>query len=116
MTEFFIQANSFAAPFFSDDSTAYVEAETPEAALEQFAGDYRHPCGLYAAEVYASSDAMHKGKKPLARWVCNHEMAKREATADKSGYSYLGHGPGDFEINGERHRIDDPTAGRVVPA
>jgi type 1 glutamine amidotransferase len=116
MPEFFIQANSFAAPFVSDTSDVYVEADTPEAALEAFAADYRHPCGLYAAEVYPSADAMHKGRKPLARWVCNHELARRRLTKGKEAHSYLGHSPGDFEINGDRHKIEDPKAGRVVPA
>jgi hypothetical protein len=114
MSEFFIQANSFAAPFFSDTSTAYVEAESAEAALESFAASYSHPCGLYAAMAYESADAMHKGAEPLARWLCNHEIAKREATAGMGGYSMYSAGPGTFEVNGEPVVVRDPKAGRVV--
>jgi hypothetical protein len=33
MTEFFIEANSFAAPFVSDNSTHYVEADSAKKAL-----------------------------------------------------------------------------------
>ncbi len=49
MSEFFIVANSFAAPFISDESTHYVKARTAPLALEQFAAKYNHPAGLYAA-------------------------------------------------------------------
>ena len=69
--EYFIYANSFAAPFFSDSSTSFVEAETPEAALKKFAADYKHPCGLYAASAYESADAYHKHEDSLAQWVSN---------------------------------------------
>jgi hypothetical protein len=116
MPEYFIMATSFAAPFFSDTSDGYVTAETPEAALERFAADYRHPCGLYAAVCYASADAYHKGETPLARWLSNHELAIQRLKPKGSGYGYLGHGPGDFEIDGVRHRIEDPKGGRVLRA
>lgn len=114
MTEYFIVANSFAAPFVSDQSTSFVEADSPTEALEKFAADYGHPAGLYAANCYASANDYHKNADPLAQWLSNHVLAEREAIADKKGYSYLGHGPGDFEINGERITIDDPKGGRVI--
>lgn len=114
MAEFFIRAESFAAPFVSDSSTRFVEAATPEAALELFAGAYRHPAGLYAADAYESADAYHKGAGPLARWLCNHEQAKRHATRGKPSYSYLGHAPGSFEIDGEPVMVPDPKGGSVV--
>lgn len=114
MTEFFIYARSFAAPFFSDTSEKYVEAETPQEALEKFAADYGHPAGLYAAEAWASADDFHKGKPFLAQWLSNHEIAKREATAGLSSYGYFGDGPGEFEISGKKYEIEDPLGGRVV--
>lgn len=114
MPEFFIRANSFAAPFFSDESTGYIEARTPEDALLGYAESYSHPAGLYAALCYASADAMHKGEEPLARWLCNHEIAKRELTANLGAYSYLGDGPGRVRINDDWHTIQEPKAGRVV--
>lgn len=68
MSEYFIKAHSFAAPFCSDESPHFIEAETPEAALERLAAEYRHPCGLYSANAYADANAMHKGAKPLSIW------------------------------------------------
>jgi hypothetical protein len=114
VSEFFITARSFAAPFVSDESEKYVEAATPSEALESFAATYSHPCGLYAAEAWKNADAYHKSKEPLARWLSNHARAMHEATAGLSGYSVLGHGPGNFEVNGKRIRIDDPAQGSVV--
>lgn len=113
-TEFFIVARSFAAPFVSDESTHYLVAETAADALRGLAVSYSHPCGLYAAQAYASADDWHKGAAPLAQWLCNHEIAKRDATAGEGNYSYLSNGPGDFEVNGERIRVEDPKGGRVM--
>lgn len=114
MPEFFIRANSFAAPFVSDTSERYVTADTAEAALEAFAASYSHPCGLYSADVFASADAFHKGERELARWLCNHELAKQAITSDRPAYSYSGKGPGEFEIDGKPVKIEDPKGGRVV--
>ena len=114
MTEYFIMTNSFAAPFFSDTNSCYREAETPEQALEQEAAEYSHPSGLFSAVAYSSADARNKGEKPLARWLCNHAQAEQEITKDLKGYSYLGHAPGKFEINGELHEVPDPKGGSIV--
>lgn len=111
MTEYFIFANSFAAPFFSDQSTAYRKADDPVQALNDFAADYKHPCGLYAAVAYASADAYHKGAKALATWLCNHEREKRRLTEGLQGYSYYGHGPGEFEINRVKYTVENPHDG-----
>lgn len=113
--EFFVFANSFAAPFFSDDHTEHVLGDSAEDALMKFVASYTHPAGLYAAMIYDSADAYHKGAKPLAKWLCNHELGKRKVASSKGGYSYLGHGPGDFEIDGVRVKIADPKGGKVVP-
>ena len=112
MSEYFITANSFAAPFFSDTSEKFVSAETPASALEKFAAEYSHPCGLYAAFCYESADAYHKSAKPLAKWLCNHEVEKMRLTKDMGSYSFLGHAPGDFEVNGKRHRVENPKGGQ----
>lgn len=109
MPEFYIDANSFAAPFFSDPSHAYVEAPSAGAALEKFAADYRHPCGLYAAAAYASADARNKGADPLARWLSNQARALEGITGTVTQKSV-----GVFEINGEHKIISDPKAGGVV--
>jgi len=69
MPEYFIVANSFAAPFFSDTVTGFVESETPEEALKVFRTKFRHPCGLYAAVCYKDANAKEKGEPPLGRWL-----------------------------------------------
>lgn len=109
MSEYYIEANSFAAPFFSDQSHAYVEADSPAAALERFAGEYRHPCGLYAAVAYSGADARNKGEDPLARWLSNQAQRLEGVT----GMVRMDE-PGKGEINGELVEIADPKAGKVV--
>lgn len=114
MKEFFVVANSFAAPFFSDESTSFEMGDTPEEALESFAARYEHPCGLFAAVAYESATAYHKGEEPIAKWLCNHEIERMRLTKGKGGNSYYGHGPGDFEIDGIRVHVDKPKDGHVV--
>lgn len=116
MTEYFIEANSFASPFFSDPSSAYVIAESPRAALEKFAREYSHPAGLYAARCYESADAMHKGAKVLASWLSNHARVKEGILEREGGGSYLGDGSGRFRINGTWHTVGDPKGGSVEDA
>jgi hypothetical protein len=72
--EYFIVANSFAAPFFSDTSESFVKAHSAPEALEKFAAEYNHPCGLYAADAFKSADAYHKGHAPLSRWRSNKSV------------------------------------------
>jgi hypothetical protein len=116
MSEYFVVANSFAAPFVSDKWEQFVQGETPEAALTLFAENSGHPCGLYSAELYADANAYHKRDAPLARWLCK-QAEKQRLTKDLGGsYSYLGHGPGVFEINGEWHMVEDPKGGALVKA
>ena len=73
--EYFIKANSFAAPFFSDTSSCFATGDSPEDALLRFKEEYIHPCGLYAAFCYKDANAKHKGDKPLAKWVSNAAIA-----------------------------------------
>ena len=115
MPEFLICANSFAAPFVSDSSEKFVVAETPEEALELFAESYTHPCGLFAAIAFRDANAKVKGEPPLAKWLCNQELAKLKATTRMGSYSYLGIKPGVFEIDGERITVENPKKGHVVP-
>lgn len=112
MQEYFITARSFAAPFVSDTSEAYVRGESPLAALRVFVETYRHPCGLYAAECWVSADAYHKRQTALATWRCNHERALRKATRRKGSYSVIGHGPGSFEVDGKLITVEHPKDGR----
>lgn len=116
MNEYFVVAKSFAAPFVSDTSESFTQGETPETALTAFAESYNHPAGLYAAALYADFNAYHKGDDPLARWLCNHEIEKRRITKPLGSYSYLGHGPGDFEIDRVRYKVENPKGGALVAA
>jgi hypothetical protein len=110
--EYFIFANSFAAPFFSDTSHDFQEAPTPKAALQIFAGRYSHPCGLYAAACYESAEAYHKGTQPLARWLSNHAAKIEHAKPT----SILSEGPGKIKLDGKWTTVEDPKGGRVYRA
>lgn len=110
MREYFVRANSFAAPLMSDQSTAFVGADSAAEALRQFADSYNHPAGLYSAAAYASADAFHKGEPLLATWLSNHAKALRDA---RPGV-YTGLGPGRFEADGKIVTVVDPLAGAVV--
>ena len=112
--EYFIQANSFAAPMVSDTSTSYIDAISPREALERFAAKYTHPCGLYSANCYRNADALHKGKKPLAQWLCNQQIAIEKETKDLGSYRMGSDGPGKVNINDKSIEIKDPKGGRVV--
>jgi hypothetical protein len=112
MPEYFIDANSYAAPFVSDNSTKYVEADTPQEALEKFAADYKHPAGLYVAFAYESADDMHKGKYPLARWLSNKQIRIEELTEGKGSYTLYSDGPRSFELDGQHYTVE--AGGKVV--
>lgn len=116
MKEYFVISNSFAAPFFSDQGTGYVKGTIPSTTLLEFVNNYKHPAGLYSANLYESADSYHKGDKQLLQWLCNHEIGKQEATKTiKGGYSYLGHEPGRFEIDRKEYVIPNPKGGRIYP-
>lgn len=110
--EFFIIANSFAAPFFSDSSEGYQNGTDARDALEKFAAGYKHPCGLYSADAFENADAYHKNAKALAQWRCNRVLEQERITGPLSGYSILG--PGAFEVNGVRYDVKNPAEGRVL--
>lgn len=107
--EYFIVANSFAAPFFSDNSQKFQKANSPEKALEIYAKNYKHPCGLYAAVVYKDANAYHKGKKPLAKWLSNEAKYMEGKTG-----SIFKPCLGKVRINGIMHNIDNPQQGSLV--
>jgi hypothetical protein len=111
MSEYFVFSNSFAAPFFSDSATQFVEGETPKLALELFIKTYGHPAGLYFAALYASAEDFHKNRSALVTWTCNHEIELRNRTHGLGSYSLLGIAPGQFKLNGELVTVEDPKAG-----
>jgi len=114
MTEYFIVANSKAAPFFSDTSTHFVTASNPTVALKQFKETYKHSCGLYAAVLFANSDAYHKSQKPIAKWVCNFELEKQKVTKDLGCYLYMGIDKNTFEVNNVKYTIKNPDGGETI--
>lgn len=114
--EYFIESNSFAAPFCSDEGKHYVEAESPKDALESLAKSYSHPAGLYSAACYTSSEARNKGEKPLAMWLCNRAQAEKSATAGLGCYSIRGIGPDRFELNDELIVVKSPKRGSIMEA
>lgn len=116
MREFFVVANSFSAPFISDQSTGYAKGKTPEEAMEAFALAYKHPCRLYAAVMYESADAYHKGERAILRWLCNFALAMETATKDLSCYSSRSESPRGFYINDKWFAVTDPYEGQTVAA
>jgi hypothetical protein len=78
MSEWFVCANSNAAPFFSDSSDYYVTARSAAQALVLAVKKYEHPCGLYALRIWRSADDYHKGKP----WVAEH-LSGRAKSATK---------------------------------
>lgn len=114
MTEFFVYAESFAAPFASDESTHFVQGATATDALTKFAESYRHRAGLYAAALFVDANAFHKGEKPLAIWLSNRARDLKRATEGLSGYSMISTGIDSFEIDGKRYVVRDSRLGSVV--
>jgi len=117
MPEYFIVANSFAAPFFSDRSEEYIRGKNPENGMHHFMAQYEHPCGLYSANLYKNADAYHKGEKPLCRYLCNLELEKQRLTKGKGSYSFLHSSRNDLqfiEIDHERHYIKNPKEGKIL--
>lgn len=107
--EYFICANSFAAPFFSDTSRKFQEGTNAEDAMNNFVKDYGHPCGLYAAALYKDANGFHKGEEPLLRWLSNQAKFMQDKTglirSDRIG---------EIEIDGVKHVLDDPKGGSIV--
>ena len=73
--EFFVVANSGAAPFFSDTTKGFVGGLTAVLALEAFKEEYSHPCGLYSAGIWLDANAYEKETEPLATYLS--EKAKK---------------------------------------
>lgn len=114
--EYFVHSNSWAAPVVSDEAQGFVSGANPEEAMENFVAEYKHPCGLYAAHLYASPYSFHEREKPLVTWLCNHEQAHQAHTKDMGSYSFRSNGPGDFEVNGKRVKVKYPKSGCIVTA
>lgn len=112
-SEYFIVANSFAAPFCSDTSEHYIEATSPVDALNALERNYKHPAGLYAAAVYSSHKAYTQGEKPLARYESNQLHAINEATRGLSTYSIRTTSSNTFEADGVEHQVQNPKQGQV---
>lgn len=111
MKEYFIVANSFAAPFCSDTSTHFHEGVSAGHSLNHFAETaYKHPCGLYSAAAYDSAEAYHKGAKPLQRWLSNHARTIEESGAT----SIRSDGPGVIELDGKPRKVKAPKEGSLA--
>lgn len=114
MPEYFVFTNSFAAPFFSDSSTKYVEGDTPQEAMAKAVKDYKHPAGLFAAALYESADAYHKGQKPMIKWLSNKAQVVVRFESDGQSHSFYSNEDDTIRIDGVRHQIADPKSGSVV--
>ena len=91
MPEFFIVANSNAAPMVSDESVHYVDAESSASALERLVSHiYKHPCGLYSAAAYYSADDFHKKARPAARWLSHKALVAQNERLGLKGQIVMG--------------------------
>jgi len=68
-------ANSNAAPFVSDTSQRFIDAETAMEALKKGVDEYSHPAGLYSAMV----ETCEEDSKVVARYLS--ERARRQEKA-----------------------------------
>ena len=66
MPEYFIVANTFAAPIVSDEVKKFIKADTPEQASLLFITSESR--AIYALAVYTDANAFEKGEKYLYRW------------------------------------------------
>jgi len=66
------ETNSNSAPFCSDSDSGFIDAEDPMSALKIVVKGYKHPFGLYAAEIREASEE----NSVLARY-----LSPRAATA-----------------------------------
>lgn len=112
--EYFIVANSFAAPIISDTTMKHVEGDTPDNALLNFVESYKHPCGLYAASCFESADAYYKKRDSLATWLSNHAKKMLEEIDKKHSSIIKTLQPGQFTIDGKAFKIEDPKEGQIV--
>ncbi len=91
MTEYFVYATTFPAPLVGDESTSYIEANTPKEAWEKQRQEMIVRRGeeefdwMFYCEVYLNADAYHKKQKPLfathteraKKWIKKLEMQNR---------------------------------------
>jgi hypothetical protein len=105
MGEYFVWANSNAAPFFSDESTGYIEADSPQSALDLYVFGYDHPAGLYAANVYENADAYHKRQAPLARFISDRASAREDGLPHDCG-EWTTLAAGNIADGVDEHRCD----------
>lgn len=114
MPEYFIVANSFAAPFASDTSEEFVEGVHAREALSKFVAKYSHPYGLYSAKAWNSANDYHKNLPAVATWLSNKEIAIREATKNLPAYEYRGGDQTTFYIDGKKVVVEHPKGGAFV--
>lgn len=92
------KANSNAAPFFSDPSEGFIEAQTPMEALRRVVESYHHPLGLFSAVILESSP-----RNPvLARY-----MSARAATQERAPvgvYKWIGN---DLYVSGVKIPLEE---------
>lgn len=120
MKEYFVVANSFAAPFFSDEEEGYIKGKSPRDAMQKFVKKYSHPCGLYSAVLFTNADAFHKNKKPLCKYLCNLELEKQRLTKNLKGFSFkhesISKDLSVIEIDYKKHSIRNPRGGKILVA
>lgn len=109
-TEYFVVVNTFATPFISETYTKFIEGESPAQALLEYCEKVRP----YSANVYWDANDYHKGKEPVARYLCNKEIAKQEAAKGLNSFTYESKHEDSFIMDGVEHFVNNPRDGRLV--
>lgn len=74
MTEYFVHAHTYAAPFVSNTIHNYAPGDTPQAALDFWVAGQHNT--IYAADLYTNADAFHRGHDPLCRFASPKALAR----------------------------------------
>ena len=93
MNEYFIVANSLAAPMVSDESKHYVEGRTPQSAMNKFLKAYRHWVGIYSANLYNNADEYHKGESATLHFRSNKAVLDNELQDETISWKAVKFGP-----------------------
>jgi hypothetical protein len=77
-------ANSFAAPFFSDTESGFIEAPDATDALEKVRRKYKHPAGLFALII----ETCETKPKMVARYMSGPAVTQNlcDMSDGKGGY------------------------------
>jgi len=111
MKEYFIIANTFAAPFVSETIETFTKGKDAKDAMKNFIDGHKNE--IYSARGYKNADAFYKKEKPVVNYDCNKLLLLNSLTKDKSTYSYLSHSDKEFELDDVIYKVEEPREGVI---